>query len=82
MGGVLARAQQDKREKYDERVQRLGGTFTPFAASVYGTLAPESERVVLTLVKKLTKEKKIAGRRRFGVGQVRKKEVNAPGNVY
>jgi hypothetical protein len=55
--GVLARAQQDKRDKYDERVQRLGGTFTPFAASVYGTLAPESERVLLTLVKKLTSEK-------------------------
>lgn len=55
--GVLAQAQRDKRDKYDERVRRLGGTFTPFAASVYGTLAPESERVLLTLVQKLTKEK-------------------------
>ena len=38
---------------YEERVERLGGSFTPFAASVYGTLAPESERVILTLLDKL-----------------------------
>ena len=40
---------------YEERVERLGGSFTPFAASVYGTLAPESERVILTLMDKMKK---------------------------
>ena len=52
---VLAKAQRDKRDEYEERVTRTGGSFTPFAASVYGTLAPESERVLLTLTSKLSK---------------------------
>ena len=52
---VLATAQREKRDMYEERVERLGGSFTPFAASVYGTLAPESERVILTLMDKMKK---------------------------
>ena len=59
---VLANAQREKRDFYQERVERLGGSFTPFAASVYGTLAPESERVILTLVEKM-KQAKQAGSR-------------------
>ena len=42
--------------KYEERVRRLGGSFTPFAVSVYGTLAPEAERTILTLMKKMSKD--------------------------
>lgn len=53
---LLAEAQREKRDFYEERVKRLGGSFTPFAASVYGTLAPESERVILTLMSKMSKE--------------------------
>jgi len=50
---VLHKAETEKRDKYQERVERLGASFTPFVASVDGTLAEESERAILTLVKKI-----------------------------
>ena len=53
---VLAEAQREKRDKYEERIKRLGGSFTPFAASVFGTLAPDAERTILTLMKKMSKD--------------------------
>jgi hypothetical protein len=53
---VLANAQRLKRDMYEERVKRLGGSFTPFAASVYGTLAPESEHVIQTIMSKMPKK--------------------------
>jgi len=53
---VLLRAERDQRRKYQERVERIGGRFVPFAASVYGTLAEDSERTILTLMKKLSEK--------------------------
>ena len=41
---VLAEAAREKNDTYLERVQRLGGSFIPFAASIYGTLSPEALR--------------------------------------
>ena len=38
---VLTTAEKAKRDMYEERVRRMGGSFTPLAASVYGTLATE-----------------------------------------
>ena len=53
---VLLRAEKSKRTKYRERVERIGGRFVPFAASVYGTLAEDSERTILTIMKKLSEK--------------------------
>ena len=54
---VLENAQTAKRDEYGEHVTRRGGTFTPLACSVYGTLAQESERVLLQIIAKLSDKK-------------------------
>ena len=45
-----------KRGKYEERVEPLGGTFSPLVCSVYGTLAPEAEEILTLVVKGLDKD--------------------------
>ena len=53
---VLKIAERTKRAENEERVLRIGGTFTPLACSVYGTLGAESEQVLQVLAAKM-KEK-------------------------
>ena len=53
---MLRIAERTKRAENEERVERMGGTFTPLACSVYGTLGPESEQVLQVLTTKM-KEK-------------------------
>jgi hypothetical protein len=58
---VLAAAERAKRNEYEERILRQGGTFTPLAASVYGTLAHDSEQVLQRLAGMLAKRKEERG---------------------
>ena len=61
---VLAEAAREKNDTYLERVQRLGGSFIPFAASIYGTLSPEADRIITTIIHQLAQKK--GGRKTSG----------------
>ena len=50
---VLREAESMKRRNYEERVRRMGASFTPLACSVYGTLAPESTETLATVLRKM-----------------------------
>ena len=54
---VLRDAEQYKRAKYDERVRRMGATFTPLACSICGTLATESTQTLAAVVRKVQQSK-------------------------
>lgn len=54
---VLQDKERRKRGKYQERVEAIGGTFTPLACSVYGTLAPEAAKVLTLTVNGLDEER-------------------------
>ena len=58
---VLREAERGKDDEYSERVVRKGDTFTPLAASVYGTLAPRAEQVLQRLAGLLAKRKEERG---------------------
>ena len=58
---VLAEKSRQKDDTYLERIQRAGGDFTPFSASIYGTLSQDAERIVSVIMHKLTEKK--GGRR-------------------
>ena len=50
---VLSSAESRKRNKYGERVQHIGSAFAPLVHSVYGTLAPEAEKILSLVVNRL-----------------------------
>ncbi len=54
---VLREKETQKRAKYEERIA-LTGDFAPLVCSVYGTLAPESSRVLSLIIHKMDKEDK------------------------
>jgi hypothetical protein len=58
---VLAEAAREKDDRYLERVQRHGGSFIPFAASIYGTLSPQADRIITTIMHKIAEKQ--GGRR-------------------
>ena len=53
---VLRDKEQRKTAKYEERAQMLGGTFVPLVCSVFGTLAPESAKMLSHIVGELKEE--------------------------
>jgi hypothetical protein len=53
---VLQDKETMKRGKYEERVEPLGGSFTPLVCSVFGTLAPEAHGLLTRVVKGLDTE--------------------------
>jgi hypothetical protein len=53
---VLRDKEQRKADKYEERTEMMGGTFVPLVCSVYGMLAPESVKTLMTVVGELNED--------------------------
>ena len=57
VSATLREAESKKRAMYEERVRHCGGTFTPLACSVYGTLAPEAAEVLSMVTRRVAARK-------------------------